>query len=232
MDQYQPYYPATYVAHVSTEERTAFLRKVYLHVAGALGVFLILQTILQAMPFAESMARQMSSVWLLVIGGFWVVGWIADRWTSPGLPLAQQYLGLGLFTVAEAIIFMPMIAYVRLYEDPNVLPTAGLLTFCLAAGLTLVALDPRTNFSMLRGALCLLFPVSFGLILASIFFGVGLGAWFSLLMIGLAAASILYKTDQITKTSRTDGHVSAALALFSSFMLLLWYIIRLLISRR
>ena len=54
----------------------------------------------------------------------------------------------------------------------------------------------------------------------------------SLLMIGLAGASILYKTDEITKTSRTDSYVSAALALFASFMLLLWYVIRLLSSRR
>ena len=102
----------------------------------------------------------------------------------------------------------------------------------LVVGLTLVALDSRTDFSILRGALFIMMPVAFGLIVASILFGIGLGAWFSLLMIGLAAASILYKTNEITRTSRTDGYVSAALALFASFMLLLWYVIRLLSSRR
>jgi FtsH-binding integral membrane protein len=231
MDQYSSHYRPAYVAQASTEERAAFLRKVYLHVGGAVGLFLILETILQAMPFAERVAARMSGAWLLVILGFWVVGWISSRWTEPGLPLSQQYLGLGLFTVAEAIIFMPLIAYVRLYEDPNVLPTAGLLTLCLAAGLTLIALDPRTDFSILRGVLLLALPVAFGLILASIFFGVGLGGWFSLLMIGVAGASILYKTDEITKTARTDAYVSSALSLFASLMLLLWYVIRLL-SRR
>lgn len=232
MQHYHSAYQAEYVAHVSAEERSIFLRRVYQHVAGALALFIILEAILQSLPFATSVAEQMSGAWLLVILGFWVVSWISSRWTAPNLPLSQQYLGLGLFTVAEAIIFMPLIAYVRLYEDGNVLPTAGVLTTALAVGLSLIALDPRTDFSLLRGALFLLTPVAIGLILASLLFGVGLGGWFSLLMIGIAGASILYKTDEISRTSRTDGYVSAALVLFASFMLLLWYVIRLLSSRR
>jgi FtsH-binding integral membrane protein len=232
MQPYQTSYRAGYVAQASAEERSIFLRRVYQHVAGALALFIILEAILQALPFSTRVAEQMNGAWLLVILGFWVVSWISSRWTEPNLPLSQQYLGLGLFTVAEAIIFMPLIAYVRLYEDDNVLPTAGVLTAALAVGLTLIALDSRTNFSMLRGALFILTPVAIGLILASILFGVGLGGWFSLLMIGIAGASILYKTDEISRTSRTDGYVSAALMLFASFMLLLWYVIRLLSSRR
>jgi FtsH-binding integral membrane protein len=231
-NQYAPYRHAALVSSVTAEERTAFLKKVYLHLAAAVGLFLVLQTMLQAMPFAERMARTMSNAWLLVILGFWVVGWISSRWTAPGLPISQQYLGLGLFTVAQAIIFMPIIAYIRLYEDPNILPTAGLLTLCLAGGLTLVAMDSRTDFSFLRGALWIVGMVAFGLIISAILFGVALGGWFTLLMIGFASASILYKTDEITKTSRTDGYVSAALALFSSLMLLLWYVLRLLMARR
>jgi FtsH-binding integral membrane protein len=235
MQQYQGYAapaPARLVASVSAEEKAAFLRKVFAHVAGAVGVFLILETALQAMPFAEKAASRMTSMWLLVILAFWVVGWIAGRWTAPGLPLSQQYLGLSLFTVAEAVIFMPLIAYVRLYQDSSVLPTAGLITLSLGLGLTFLAVDTRTNFTMLRGVMAIGFPVALGLIIASLLFGVGLGTWFSLLMIGLASASILYKTDQITKTSRTDGYVSASLALFASFMLLLWYVIRLVSARR
>lgn len=223
------------VDRATAQERAAFLRNVYQHVAGALLIFILLEAILQAMPFSLDVARAMTrggGTWLIVIGAFWVVGMIADRWTQPGLPLSQQYLGLGLFVVAEAIIFMPLIAYVRLYEDGNVLPTAGILTGALVLGLSMIALDTRTDFSILRGAIFVVGAVGFGLILASILFGVGLGTWFSLLMIGLASASILYKTDQITKTSRTDGYVSAALALFASIMLLLWYVIRLLSSRR
>ena len=235
MEQYESSYQARWVAQTTAAERAEFLRRVYQHVAGALAVFVVIEAILQAMPFALDVAETMTGsggAWLLVIGAFWVVGMIADRWTAPGLPLSQQYLGLGLFVLAEAIIFLPLIAYVRLYEDDNVLPTAGILTAAMVVGLSLIAIDTRTDFSMLRGVLLVLGPVGLGLILASVLFGVGLGTWFSLLMIGLASASILYKTDQITKTSRTDGYVSAALALFASIMLLLWYVIRLLSSRR
>jgi FtsH-binding integral membrane protein len=217
---------------VSAQERTDFLRRVYQHVAGALAAFIVIEAILQQLPLATTVAERMSGAWLLVIFGFWVVSWIAGRWTQPGLPLSQQYLGLGLFVLAEAVIFMPLIAYVRLYEDSNVLPTAGVLTAALTVGLSLIAIDPRTDFSMLRGAIFIVGSVGFGLIIASLLFGVGLGGWFSLLMIGLAGASILYKTDEISRTSRTDGYVSAALALFGSIMLLLWYVIRLLSSRR
>lgn len=222
------------VDRASAQQRAEFLRRVYQHVAGALAIFIVLEAILQAMPFAEDAAEFMTGgpTWLLVIAGFWVVGMIADRWTSPGLPLPQQYLGLGLFIVAEAIIFLPLIAYVRLYQDSDVLPTAGILTGALVLGLSLIALDSRTDFSLLRGAIFIVGAVGLGLIVASLLFGVGLGTWFSLLMIGLASASILYKTDQITKSSRTDGYVSAALALFASIMLLLWYVIRLLSARR
>ena len=237
MDQYgyQSSARPVFVDRATAQERAEFLRRVYQHVAGALAVFIVLEAILQAMPFSLDVAEAMTrggGTWLLVIGAFWVVGFIADRWTSPGLPLSQQYLGLGLFVVAEAIIFLPLIAYVRLYQDDNVLPTAGIITGALVLGLSMIALDSRTDFSMLRGAIFIVGAVGFGFILASILFGVGLGTWFSLLMIGLASASILYKTDQITKTSRTDGYVSAALALFASIMLLLWYVIRLLSSRR
>jgi FtsH-binding integral membrane protein len=236
VDQYGYQTAATPVTvdRASAQERAEFLRRVYQHVAGALAVFIVLEAILQAMPFSVDAAEFMTSgpTWLLVIAGFWVVGMIADRWTSPGLPLSQQYLGLGLFIVAEALIFLPLIAYVRLYEDSNILPTAGILTGALVLGLSLIALDSRTDFSLLRGAIFVVGAVGLGLIVASVLFEVGLGTWFSLLMIGLASASILYKTDQITKSSRADGYVSAALALFASIMLLLWYVIRLLSARR
>src|SRR5215211_6043681 len=181
MEQYQPY-RTPYVAGASAQERTDFLRRVYQHVAGALAAFIVIEAILQQLPLATTVAERMSGAWLLVIFGFWVVSWIAGRWTQPGLPLSQQYLGLGLFVLAEAVIFMPLIAYVRLYEDSNVLPTAGVLTAALTVGLSLIAIDPRTDFSMLRGAIFIVGSVGFGLIVASLLFGVGLGGWFSLLM--------------------------------------------------
>jgi FtsH-binding integral membrane protein len=235
MQDYQGYAGLTQPQAVATAPpavRAEFMRKVYFHIAGALALFLVLEGILQAMPFAERMVNTMNNVWLIVILGMTVVGWISSRWTLPGLPLSQQYLGLGLYTLGQAVIFMPIIAYIRFYQDDSVLVTGALITAGLVVGLSLIAIDPRTDFSMLRGALFIGFPVAFGLIIAAILFGFGLGTWFTLAMIGLASASILYQTDQIMKRSRTDAYVSAALGLFSSIMLLLWYVLRLLSARR
>ena len=50
--------------------------------------------------------------------------------------------------------------------------------------------------------------------------------------IGLAGASILYQTQTIMKQYPTWAYVGAAVQLFGSLMLLFWYVLRLLSSRR
>ena len=56
--------------------------------------------------------------WLIVIGLFMGVSYLANMWahsdTSPGV----QYLGLALYTVAEAIILLPL-----LYLAARVMPS-------------------------------------------------------------------------------------------------------------
>ena len=49
-------------------------------------------------------------------------------------------------------------------------------------------------------------------------------------MILLACGAILYDTSRIIHDFDTDQHVAAALELFASVALLLWYAIRLLMS--
>ena len=76
--------------------------------------------------------------WLLVLGGFMGVSFLANSWaqssTSPGL----QYLGLGLYVVAEAVIFVPLLYIAENFGGPNVIPMAGLLTLTVFSGLTAV----------------------------------------------------------------------------------------------
>ncbi|MFH1497298.1 MAG: permease, partial [Verrucomicrobiota bacterium] len=55
---------------------------------------------------------------------------------------------------------------------------------------------------------------------------------FSSVMVLFAGGSILYTTSNIIHHYRTDQHVAASLALFSGVMLLLWYVIRILMSLR
>ena len=222
------------VSDASDAERRLFLRRVYGHLAGATAGFVAVEALLQALPFSLDLARTMTSSgvsWLLVILAFSVLGAIAGRWAGPGQPLSQQYLGLSLYTLGQAIIFLPIIAYARL-SDPDALVIAGVLTLAVRVGLTLIALDPGTSFGFLRPALIIGGAVALGVILVALLFGLGLGAWFSLAMIVFFAGSILYQTDRLTRTHRTDAYVSGALSLFASFMGLLWYVLRLVLGQR
>ena len=60
-----------------------------------------------------------------------------------------------------------------------------------------------------------------------ILFGFSLGIWFSVAMIALAGASILYQTQTIIRKYPAQAHVAAALGLFASVMTPFWYVLRL-----
>ncbi len=168
---------------------------------------------------------------LVVLGLFMGVGYMADKWarsaTSPGM----QYLGLGLYVVAEAIIFLPMLYIAAFMVEAPVIKPAALLTLTLFAGLTGTVFITRKDFSFLRTGLMLGGFVALGLIVASILFGFNLGTIFSVAMVGLAGGYILYYTSNVLHHYRTDQHVAASLALFAAVALMFWYILRLFMNR-
>ncbi len=124
-----------------------------------------------------------------------------------------------------------MIAIVVHMGNPAVLQQAGLLTLALFVGLSATVFFTNTDFSILRGILVIGFFVALGLIVAGLIFGFDLGLWFSGAMVLLASGSILYNTHQIKNDFYTNQYVAAALSLFSSLMLLFWYILRIFMSR-
>lgn len=233
---YSTYADAT-VANVVADERASFIRRTYAHLAGAIAVFACLEMYLLKSPLAGEMIRFISRNqygWLMVLGAFVVVGWLArglaSRVTSRGL----QYVGLGIYTLAEAVIFIPILYLVKYYSAPSVLPNALLLTGVLFAGLTTVVFTTRKDFSFLRGILTIGGFIALGLIVGGTVFGFDLGLAFSVGMVGLASASILYDTSRIIHHYGTDQYVAASLELFASVALLFWYILRILMrfSRR
>ena len=67
------------------------------------------------------------------------------------------------------------------------------------------------------------------LILTSWLYGWRLGTWFSVGMIALAGASVLYDAQQIHRRRfRRDRYVAAALRLFASIAMMFWYGLRLM----
>jgi FtsH-binding integral membrane protein len=171
--------------------------------------------------------------WLLVLGLFMVVSWIADRMARSGTSRGVQYAGLALYVGIWAVLLLPLlVTAVFFVNDPTLIPTAALITGVLFLGLTVIAFTTRTDFSFLRGVLVIGGFVALGLIVASILFGFTLGLIFSVAMVGFASAAILYYTSNVLRYYRTDQYVAASVTLFASVALLFFYVLQILISLR
>jgi FtsH-binding integral membrane protein len=218
----------------AADERADFITKTYLHLAGAVAAFVGLEVLLLNTPGIERLVGLMIGgkySWLIVLGLFIGVSSIANRWAISAVNPGTQYLGLALFVVAEAIIFVPLL-YIALTIDPQIILSAALATFGLFAVLTAVVFLTRKDFSFLRGILWFGGFAALGLIVVAILFQFSLGPIFTYAMIAFACAYILYDTSNVLHHYRIGQHVAAALALFAAVALLFWYLIQLFLSRR
>lgn len=224
------------VAEAPPETRTDFVRKTYTHLAGAIAAFAALESVLLSVIPREAISGLLQSSpysWLIVLGAFMAVSWIANKWAYGGASKTMQYAGLGLYVVAEALIFLPLLMVATLY-DPAAIGKAGVVTGFMVLGLTAIAFTTRKDFTFLGGILKIGFIVALGLVVASIFLpglASGMGLWFSIAMIVLASGSILYNTSAIMYHYAPGQHVAASLSLFASVALLFFYILRLFMSR-
>ena len=145
----------------------------------------------------------------------------------------MQYAGLALYTVGEAIIFLPLLALaVVMTGDGSLILQAALVTAAMVLGLSAVALTTRKDFSFLGGILKIGGFVALGLIVASFFLPISLGLWFSGAMVVFASGAILYNTSNLIHRYQPGQHVAASLSLFASVALLFWYVLRILMSLR
>ena len=165
-----------------------------------------------------------------MLGGFIVVGWLASRAAHTAVSKPAQYLALGGFVAAEALIFVPLLVLAEL-NAPGVIRSAALVTMLGFTGLTAIAFYTRKDFSFLGGLLKWGFIVALVLIVGGVVFGFHLGTYFSVAMIGLAGAAILYDTSNILHHYPEDRYVAGALSLFASVALLFWYVLSLMSSR-
>jgi FtsH-binding integral membrane protein len=159
-----------------------------------------------------------------------IVGWLATRVAHTVQSKPLQYVALVGFVVAEAIIFLPLLA-IAMALQPGIVESAVGVTLLGTGGLTAVAFITRKDFSFLRGILVWGGILALIGIVASVLFGFALGTWFSVAMIGFAGAAVLFDTSNILHHYPEDRYVGAALALFASIALMFWYVLRLLMSR-
>ena len=230
-----PYQASNYGAFttadaVAADERAAFLQKTYLHLLGAILAFAAIDAFIIT-AFHDQLVQLVPKLtggftWLIVLGGFMVVSYFADKWAHSGVSRQKQYAGLAVYIVAEALIFVPLLFIANEYF-PGVIKSAGLVTAIVFGTLTIACFLTRTDFSFLRWGLAVAGVVAIALIVGSIAFGFSLGVWFSVAMVALACGSILYNTSNVIHHYNTQQYVAASLALFASVALLLWYVIQI-----
>ncbi len=226
------YVPA---AHATVSDRIGFIQKTYLHLAGAVLVFVAIEAVIFTL-FGEQLINVVSklggAMWLVVMAAFMGASFLANRWAQSQTSSAMQYAGLGLYVVAQALIFVPILAIANNYFEGAIM-SAGLITAIVFVGLTITVFVTQVDFSFLRMALVVGSLAAFGAIIAGTVLQLSIfGALFSSLMVALAAGYILYDTSNVLHKYRTDQHVAASLALFSGVALLFWYILRLVMVLR
>jgi FtsH-binding integral membrane protein len=223
-------------ANALPAERAQFIRKTYMLLAAAILAFIGVEAFLFTTPAADMIASVIFSGgamgWLLVLGLFMGVSFLANRWATSDTSKMTQYLGLGIFIVAEAVIFVPLI-FMSIYyaSDPSVLLKAGITTLGLFLGITATVFITRSDFSFLGPILAIGGFAALGFIVASALFGFSLGSVFAFVMVAFAGTAILYETSNVLHRFNTNQHVAAALTLFASVALLFWYILSIFNSR-
>jgi FtsH-binding integral membrane protein len=223
-------------AEAAPLERARFIRKTYLHLAAAILAFIALEVFLFSSGAADTIAYTVLGgrfSWFLVLFGFMGVSMLANWWANSQTSKAMQYLGLGLYVVAEAIIFVPLLFIVAHFGGGgDVILKAGVVSIGLFLGLTAVVFLTRSDFSFLGPIVAMGGFLALGFIAASLLFGFSMGSFFAFAMVALAGTAILYNTSNVLHQYRTDQHVAASLTLFAAIALMFWYILQIFSSSR
>jgi FtsH-binding integral membrane protein len=234
-----PYQASPYgltAEQAGADARAGFIKKTYLHLLGAVLAFCGLEVVYFQTGFAERTHDMLAAannhwVWLGVMAAFMVVSWVANSWALSSTSVGMQYAGLGLYVVAESLIFAPLLYFAAEFGGKDVIPTAGLITLLTFGGLTAAVFITGHDFSFLRTGLVFGMFAAMGAVLCGALMGFQLGNIFTIAMIVLSCGYILYYTSNVLHQYQIGQHVAAALALFAAVALLFWYILQLVMSR-
>lgn len=224
------------VANAPVSVRAAFLKGTYAHVAGAILLFVGLEAGLFASGLAEPLVRSLFSMpfaGLFILFGFMAASMMAGYFARSSNPLPVQYAGLGLYVLAEVVIFAPLLYLAEARFPGQHLPAqAGIVTLAAVAALTLAVWTSGVNFSFLGPVIWIGFLVAIGVVIASMIFSFNLGLVFVAAMIVLASLAVVYQTSNIIHEYGPGQEVAAALGLFSAIATLFWYVLQLFMSSR
>ncbi len=219
------------------EDRATFVIRVYQHVLAAVGAFVAIEALFFMTGVAEGIYDATwgsggGGRWLLMLGAFMVGQWFVTQAASDLDNPTRQYAGLFGSSAIYAVLFAPFLWYVYNVQDSaNSVTSAAIVTAIGFALLSFVAFTTRKDLSFMRPLVMWGFGGAMLMIVASLIFGWNLGTWFSVAMVGLSGAAILYQTQNIIRNFPANAYVAAAVQLFGSVMTMFWYILRIFASR-
>lgn len=211
--------------------REKFIVRTYNHLFVAILAFAGIEAGLFMTGLNVPIYQLFAGNWMIVMGAFVIAGMVASGAAHRAESLSSQYLALAAYVVAHALIFVPILTFASVVA-PSAIPSAGMVTVLGFAALTAVVFYTRKDFSFLRSFVMFGGLLALVAIVAAWIFNFALGVWFSVAMVGLAGASILFNTSNVMREYPEDRYVGAALSLFASVAMLFFYILRIFLAAR
>jgi len=181
-----------------------------------------------ALPITRALTGA-SAGGVLLLGGVVVLGALLRGLAHSARSMLVQYASLGLFVVVQAVVFVPLLVTADA-QTPGAIRSAVAATGIGFASLTAVAFTTRRDFHFLGDVVRWGLGVGLIAIISAAAFGYGLGSYFSVAMLTMAGAAVLYDTSNVLHHLHEDSYVAASLELFASIALMFWFTLRLLIT--
>ena len=216
----------------ATYDQQSFLRATYGHLLGAVAAFIGLEYVFFVTGVAAALVPIMTSNWLIVLGGFMLLGFVTRYFTARSSTPGMQYLEMAVTIVLQAVIFIPLLAYAVYFTDGSVLYTAAIVTLAIFGVMSAVVAYSGKDFSFLGPFLAVIGIAALVAIVGAVLFSVSLGFYFALAMAVFAAVTVLYETSKVLHSYGPGQHIAAATGLFASVALLFYYVLMALMSRR
>ena len=116
------------VSDLAARDQGSFLVWVYAHLILAVLLFVGLEVWFFRSGMADTVLQIFSAVsWLVVLGGFMLLSWVATLIAVPSVPRPLQYLGFFLYVLLQALITIPLLAAAN-SAAPGVIASAAQAT--------------------------------------------------------------------------------------------------------
>ncbi len=218
------------------DARLAFIRRTYLHLVGAVGLFVALSFVLFASGASLAITQWMYGTGygvIVALVGMVGVSIAASAMAHSAKSSTTQYLGLLLYTLGLSLFVTPIL-YVAVslpqFRGHHLLETAAGLTLVTFGGITTLVLTTKKDFSFLAPIVFAALLVAVGVAICGAIFGFTPGLWLTGLLVLVTAGMVLVSTSRVIHDYKLDQHVGAALDLFSSIVMLFLYVLLFLMQ--